>query len=81
MKYPYPIGITGKALKNKLLIVAKDGKYNFEFNPGIDNIAGTKYLKDIIAIPMRGDNGYIGVIQLINKLYIPISNADIVYKL
>ena len=78
VKYRYPMGITGSALQGKKAIIAMDGKANFEFNPGIDNLVGAKSVNSLLVIPLMGEQEYIGVIQLINRQYTPINDKNIV---
>lgn len=74
------MGITGSALHDKKVVISMDGKANYDFNPGIDNIVGAKSVNNMLIIPLKGEHNYIGVMQLINRLYTPINDQNSVME-
>jgi hypothetical protein len=80
VKLPFPCGITGKVIKEQKAIISREGRSHPQYNPTVDNVVGSKSVKDIIISPMRCDGKCIGVLQLTNKQVSPIDDNDIVYN-
>ena len=69
VRYPFNIGLTGLAIKNKQIIVSQLGQRDRQFAPEVDNYMNFNKIGNILIGPMVDKNGQVmGVLQLMNKM-------------
>ena len=62
------MGVTGKAIENKKVVIAPKGELDSSFAPEVDNFSSVGTISNMMAGPMINLNGDImGVVQLFNK--------------